>query len=89
MPIDKFEGKLVTKTRDQTRDEYLRDYKLRQPLADTAPGTLPHLLGTNTADSMLPMYANVPPLGDATTFLNAKGALLDLWGSVMGRARRR
>lgn len=88
MPIDKFEGKLITKTRDQIRDEYLRDYKLRQPLADTAPGTLPHLLGTNTADSLLPMYANVPTLGDATTFLNAKGSLLDLWGSIMGRDRR-
>lgn len=88
MPIDKFEGKLTTKTRDQIRDEYLRDFKLRQPAADTAPTTFPHLLGTNFADGLLPMYANVPVLGDATNFINAKGALLDVWGAVLGRARR-
>lgn len=88
MPLDKFEGKLAVKTRDQVVADFLRDWKLRQPGADTSPKSQPYVIAQNFGDAMMPLYANVPYLGDATTIVNARGAALVEWGTILGRPRQ-
>lgn len=88
MPIDLLDGKLVVKLRDQTRDDYTRDYKLRQPLADTSEGTEPFLEASVFADAMMPVYANVGYLADATSILNVRGQALDEEAEARGRPRK-
>lgn len=88
MPIDKFEGRLAVRTRDEIVAAFLRDFKLRQPKADTAPKSQPYVIAQNFADQMMPLYADVPVLGDATTIVNARGAALVEWGRVLRRPRQ-
>lgn len=49
---------LIVKTRDQVVADYLRDYKLRCPEANTDVGSQPYLDAILLADSLMPLYGN-------------------------------
>ena len=51
MALDETPGEIVTRTRDQIRDQYLRDYALRIPTADVGPDTLPYVDASGLADA--------------------------------------
>ncbi|WP_394849713.1 baseplate J/gp47 family protein [Pendulispora brunnea] len=63
MPLDDLPGEIVTFGRDEVRDRYLRDYLLRNPSADTGPGSLPYARASVMADTLAPIYANAIIIG--------------------------
>jgi hypothetical protein len=77
MPLDRFEGKIPSKTRDQVLAEWLDSHKLWHPAAETGPKSFPFVLGSNFADSLMPIYAMAEYLGDATSPFHSRGAALD------------
>lgn len=89
MPIDKFEGKIATKSRTQVRDEWLASYRLRKPSADTGPKSFPFVMASSTADLAMSHYANAEVLGDATSTTTARGKALEAEAEAAGRPRKR
>src|ERR1043165_3545675 len=88
MPINRLDGTIPVKTRDQVRDEWLKSFKLRQPAADTTTKSFPYILGSNHADGLMPIYAAMPKVADATSPLTARGEDLDREAVSRGRPRR-
>lgn len=88
MPIDKLDGTLTIRSRDQIRDDWLRDYRFRLPSADVGKNSSPWVDASASADAKLPIYANTSRLADATSFTNARGTLLSQYASDLGRDRR-
>lgn len=88
MPIDKLDGTFTVKTRDQVRDDFLRDYKFRVPDADTSKDSQPFVDGSVLADQLGPLYANAQLLADGTTYRTARGTMLTKHAAALGRPRR-
>lgn len=80
MPIDRFNGEFVVKTRDQVRDEWLRDFKFRQTDADISPDSMVWLDASAAADAAMPLYYDVRLIANAIDINNAVGSQLDAIG---------
>lgn len=80
MPIDRFSGAFVVKTRDQVRDEWLRDFKFRQPDADITEGSLVWLDASTAADATMPLYNDVRVISNAIDVDNANTEQLNRIG---------
>ena len=77
MPIDTLPGEIIVKSRDRVKQDFLRSYKLRQPDANTSPGTAPDIDAATVADQMVPVYANAQTIGRNILLKNATGDGLD------------
>jgi uncharacterized phage protein gp47/JayE len=74
MPLDSLPGKLLTPTRDQIRDRYLRDYRLRNPDADTGPGSAVYNDASVHADQEVLQYNNAIVIAQNVNVSTATGA---------------
>lgn len=88
MPLDKFEGKIAVKTREQVRDEWLESYKLWKPDADTGPKSFPFIEASAFADGQMASYANAEYFGDATSPFTTRGKALDEELAAAGAPRK-
>jgi len=69
-------AELIVSTRDQIREKYLRDFRLRMPLADVREGTEPYNRASAIADTMVSVHYNARQIADATLFERSRGARL-------------
>jgi uncharacterized phage protein gp47/JayE len=74
-------------TRDQRRDQYLRDLAIRNPAALTTPNTDPYLDASVFADASEPLVANAVIIANGITRANMTGAQLDAEGARLGAPR--
>ena len=88
MPLDLSPGEIVVLDRATIKSNYLRDYKIRNPDADTGPGTQPDLDASTFADQQLPIYADAQTLGRATSLVTTRGTALDAVGDSEGVPRQ-
>ena len=63
MALDETPGVIVTRTRDQIRDQYLADYQLRIPTADVGPDTLPYVDASGLADAEMVLVNDAVVIG--------------------------
>lgn len=78
-------GQLVVKARDRIRDDYLRDYQLRNPGADVGATSQPFVDASAVADQVLPIYANAQVAARAGVPAFCTGqALLDYYSPLIG-----
>jgi hypothetical protein len=78
---------LVTKDRDRWRDDYLKWYRLRNPLAKVGPGEMAYIDASCLADQLVVQSANALILAGRTSLANRTGDQLDEYGAVVGRTR--
>lgn len=87
MPLDILPAKLVTLTRDQRRDRFIRDLVIRNPQALTLPGTDPYLDANVFADATDVHVANAVFIANGVSRATAIGPALDDWGARINRPR--
>lgn len=88
MALDRFDGRLTVKTRDEVRDEWRRDYKFRQPDADISQDSTVWLDASTAADASMPLYANVRMIAMSIDLDNATNDQLDkIGGEEIGERR--
>jgi len=80
-------GTLRTYTRDQIRDKYLRDYRLRDPDAETGPGTQPYKDASTLADQLVVLHYDAVVIANGTTDENSAGEWLEKRGAAAGVQR--
>lgn len=68
---------LVLLTRTEIRDRYTRDYKVRQPLAEVGPKSMPFLDASTFADQMTPVYNDASIIAKRFKVRGTFGAALD------------
>ena len=76
MALDETPGVIVTRTRDQIRDQYLADYQLRIPTADVGPDTLPYVDASGLADAEMVLVNDAVVIGRGTVLQDSAGAWL-------------
>lgn len=86
-PIDDLPGKLIIPTRDQIRESYLRDTRIRKPEASTVEGTLDYADAQVFADNVVGIYYNAKNIGDYVANKNKSGAALDEELKIAGTER--
>lgn len=64
MPQDILPSQVVVFTRDEIRDQYVRDYSIRNPSGSTQPGQQPAIDAEVMADTIVPVYANAVTIGN-------------------------
>jgi len=84
---DNLTGTIATFGRDELRDRYLRDYKIRNPAAKTGPGTQPFIEASALADSLAPLYANAVTIGNNVASLTKTGTALQQEAQRLGTDR--
>lgn len=84
MPLDNLPGKLLTPTRDQIRDRYLRDYRLRNPAADTGPGSAVFNDASTHADAEVLQYQNAIVIAQNVNVSTATGKSLGDKAAALG-----
>ena len=92
MPLDTLPGQLQTPTRDQLRDKWLRDYKLRFSLAgttppDTGPNSSAFIRASTYADAEIGQYANALTIAANVAISTSTGASLDQKATDAGTVR--
>lgn len=76
---------LIIKSRDQVRDDYCRDYRVRNPAADTTDGSQPFLDASSFADQISPVYADAQTCMRGTSLKFAAGQhLIDILEPEIG-----
>ena len=80
-------GTLPTPTRDEIRDKYLRDFKLRLPSADISAGTQPWIDACTLADNIFALYAGAIALGYRTNVSTNTGDALVAFAGDLGLSR--
>jgi len=88
MPVDRFSGKFVVKTRDVVRDNGRRDYQFHVPDALTDEGTQPFVDASVLADGLSPLYLDAQLAADATGSSTSSGAALDEDGAAIDCQRQ-
>ncbi len=88
MALDQTPGVIVTKTRDQIRDKWTQDYKLRVPAADVGPGTQPFVDGSTAADAVSFLVNDAVVIGNGTNLETSAGAWLSGIGKSEGIFKR-
>jgi Baseplate J-like protein len=66
-------GEIITFTRDEHRDRFLKFYKIRAPEADVGPGGEPHALASAHADAMVVVYGDAKTIGRNVNLVDATG----------------
>lgn len=87
MPIDDLPGELQIPTRDDERDQWIRDYLFHKTDDDASPGTEPFVQGSTMADAMMPVYFDIRLVADASDPKKVKGALLKVQAEADGVPR--
>jgi len=77
MPLDDLPAELIIPQRDDIREQYLRDVRIRTPGAVTVEGTKEHNDASLFADQALPLYYNTKTIGDHVASRNKSGRALD------------
>lgn len=77
MALEDFTGELIVPLRDEIRDRWLRDYKLRVEEASIGPGTLPYARASTIADTVSPIHANAVTIGKNVASSTKSGTALD------------
>lgn len=88
MPLDSLPGTLIVKTRDEIRNDYLRDYQLFNPGADVSEGTQPWIDASALADQLTPIYYNSQVAANRVLVKKTQGTLLDEIGEAEGVIRQ-
>lgn len=86
-PIDDLPGTLIIPQRDQIRENYLRDVRIRTPDAVTIEGTLEYADASVFADTQIPVYFDAKTIGDYVANVNKSGAALDAELKLAGTKR--
>lgn len=84
MAVDQTPGVIETPKRDEVRDRYTEDYKLRVPDADVGPGTQPYVDGSIVADVVAPIYGDAVTIGRGTNLRTSAGTWLAEQGDAIG-----
>ncbi len=84
MPLDVTPGAIEVPERNESRDSFTQDYKLRQPLADVGPGTQPFVDGSLVADAMVPVYNDALVIGRGGNLRTSAGVWLRETGAAEG-----
>jgi uncharacterized phage protein gp47/JayE len=92
MATDSLPGELLLFTREQHRQNYLRDYRLVDPNAETGPGTQPDNDASTLADQLVVVGHNAQVIANGTTdefssgeWLERRGAAIRVeWGEATG-----
>ncbi len=87
MPLDSLPGTLVVPSREETRESYLRSYRLRNPDALTTEGTQPWIDACVFADNQQALYRDAVVAANNVTLANATGDKLDVLGESEGVPR--
>lgn len=87
MPDTLTSVQLDVPTRDQRRDQFLRDLVIRNPAALQVPGTDPYLDASIYADATEPLLHNAVLIANSITRANMTGAQLDAEGKRLGAPR--
>lgn len=87
MPLDPLASRLVTLTRDQRRDLFLRDMQFRNPAALTLPGTDPNLEAQVFADATEFVVANAVTIANGIARATMTGQQLDDEAKRLGTFR--
>lgn len=87
MPIDNLPGALIIPQRDEIRDDYLRDVRIRTPGAVTLEGTLEFADASVFADTQVAVYYDAKTIGDYVANVNKTGAALDAELKLAGTKR--
>lgn len=86
-PIDDLPGTLILPQRDEIREQYLRDVRLRTPGAVTIEGTMEYADASVFADTQIPVYFDAKNIGDYVANVNKTGAALDAELKLAGTSR--
>lgn len=84
MPIEELPGVIVTPTRDEERQKWLRDYQLMVPDADVGPGTQPYVDASIAADSQMVVFNDAIVIGNGTNLDTSAGSWLLMQGEARG-----
>jgi uncharacterized phage protein gp47/JayE len=87
MPTDIFDGKFVTKNREEVRNDWLKDYQFRSPESAVGPDTLVWVDASTAADAAMPLYFDVKLAASIVDIDNATGDRLDIIGDADGVPR--
>lgn len=87
MPLDNLPGALVIPQRDEIKETYLRDVRIRTPGAVTIEGTLEYADASVFADTQVPVYFDAKTMGDYIANVNKSGAALDAELALAGTKR--
>lgn len=84
MADEELPGVIVTLTRDQYRDLYLRDYSLQVTEADVGPGTQPYVDASLNADNTQVLFSDAITIGNGTNLDTSTGVWLKQTGESEG-----
>lgn len=76
-PLDSLPGAMILPTRDDIREQYLRDVRIRTPGAVTIEGTKDYADASVFADQAAAIYFDAKNIGDFVAATNKSGAALD------------
>jgi uncharacterized phage protein gp47/JayE len=86
MPLDVLPAKIVVFQRNEIRDQYLRDYSIRNPTGSTAEGQQPFIDASTLADTLTPVYANAVAIGNGIAIQTMNTAQLANEAARLGTA---
>ncbi len=84
MATDSLPGEMLLYTREQHLQNYLRDYRLIDPNAETGPGTQPYNDAATLADQLVVVGHNAQVIANGTTDEFSDGAWLERRGAELG-----
>ena len=87
MPLDQLPSTLVTPSRDQSVQKFLRDWLLRSPNSRADPGGEPYMKAQVYSDQAMPQFANAVLISRNTSRQTMVGAALDNEATSLGTAR--
>lgn len=87
MPLDALPGTLITMSRTETRDLYLRSYRVRNPNALTTENTFPWIDASCLADVMLLVFQNAVVVNNGVALSTSTGTHLDTRVADLGMKR--
>ncbi|WP_394847408.1 baseplate J/gp47 family protein [Pendulispora brunnea] len=83
---DVLPGEIITFTRDEVRDRWLRDYSIRNPEADVGSGSMPFIRASVIADALAAIYSNAVVVGQNVASSTKTGAALVEEAARLGTA---
>lgn len=84
MATDALPGEMLLYTREEHLQNYLRDYRLIDPNAETGPGTQPHNDAATLADQLVVIGHNAQVIANGTTDEFSEGEWLERRGAELG-----
>ena len=87
MPLDQLPAALVTPSRDQLVQRFLRDWLIRSPNSRPDPGGEPYMKAQIYADQAMPQFANAVLISRNTSRATMTGIALDNEATSLGTQR--